>query len=80
MQHQFPEIFVAQKQADIQREIKHNALVHEAQKTNAPLPGWAANKMHDLSVWMMCTGERLHERYHRSNHLPHLHQSGSQVR
>ena len=80
MQHQFPELFVAHKQAELQREIEQNNLVREATRSSVTLQTWADNKMHDLSVWMICTGERLHERYHRSNHLPHLHQSGSQVR
>ena len=80
MQHPFPEIFVAQKHADTQREIGHNILVREAKKANARLPGWAANKMHDLSVWMMITGEQLHERYHAPTHLPHLHQGSTQAR
>ena len=80
MQHPLPEIFVAQKRADIQREIEHSKLIREAKQANAPLPGWAADKMHDLSVWMMCTGERLHERYHTSTHLPHMHQRSPQAR
>lgn len=80
MQHPFPEIFIAQKFADTQREIEHNQLIHEAKKSNAPLPGWVANKMHDLSVWMICTGERLHERYHTTTHLSHLHQGTTQAR
>jgi hypothetical protein len=79
MQHPFPEKFVEQKLADTQRELAHSKLVRQAKKTNAPLPDWAANKMHDLSVWMMCTGERLHERYH-STHLHHLHPGSTQAR
>jgi hypothetical protein len=78
MQHPFPEIFVAQKQADTQREIEHSKLVREAKYAISPLQGWAVNKMHDLSVWMMCTGERLHEHYHAQ--LPHLHQRSTQAR
>jgi hypothetical protein len=80
MQHQFPELFVAHKQADLQRELEQNILVRQAKGSNVFLRDWTANKMHDLSVWMMCTGERLHERYHTSNHLSHLHRSGSQAR
>lgn len=79
MQHPFPEKFIEQKLADTRREIEHIRLVHEAKKTNAPLQGWAANKMHDLSVWMICTGERMHERYH-TTHLRHLHQRSTQAR
>ena len=81
MQHPFPEIFIAQKHADTQREVKHNRLVIEAKNTNRHIQqGWVTNKMHDLSVWMMCTGERLHKRYHTPTHLPHLHQGSTQAR
>jgi hypothetical protein len=78
MQHPFPEIFVAQKQADTQREIEHSNLVRETKNANSPLQGWVANQMHDLSVWMICTGERLHEHYHAQ--LPNLHQKSTQAR
>lgn len=78
MQHPFPEIFVEQKIAETRREVERNILVQKTKTTNAPLQTWAINKMHDLSVWMMCTGERLHNRYHAQ--LPHLHQSSTQAR
>jgi hypothetical protein len=78
MRHPFPEVFMAQKQADVQREIEHNNLVREAKNANPPLQGWVATRMHDLSVWMMCTGERLHKHYH--SQLPHLHQGSTQAR
>ena len=80
MQHPFSEILVTHKQADIEREIDQIKLIREAEQANAPFPGWAANKMHDLSVWMILTGERLHERYHAPNHLHHLHQRSTQTR
>ena len=80
MQHPLPELYVAQKQADLQREIERNNLVREAIGFDKPLQGWAANKMHDLSVWMICTGQRLHERYHATTHLSHLHQGSPQAR
>ena len=76
MQHPLPELYVAQKQADLQREIEHNNLAREAKLVQQ---GWAANKMHDLSVWMICTGKRLHKRYHAPTHLPHLHQGSTQA-
>ena len=81
MQHPYPEKFIEQKLADTQRELEHNKLVREAKRTNAPLSGWAANRMHDLSVWMMCTGERLHERYHATHYqYQYLHQRSTQTR
>ena len=78
MQHPLPEVFIAQKQAELQREIEHSNLVREANNANIPIQGWVVTRMHDLSVWMMCTGERLHERYH--SQLPHLHQRSTQAR
>jgi hypothetical protein len=78
MQHPLPEVFIAQKQADLQREIEHSNLVRQANNANSPIQGWVANKMHDLSIWMMCTGERLHDHYHAQ--LPHLHQRSTQAR
>ena len=80
MQHPYPELYVKQKQADLQREIENIHLIREAKKSaNAPFKGWVANKMHDLSVWMICTGERLHERYH-TTHFQHLHPKSTQAR
>lgn len=78
--HQFPELFVAQKQAELEREIKHNNLLRESKSTYTPLQTWANNKMHDFSVWMICTGEKMHKRYHRASHLHQLHPRSSQAR
>jgi hypothetical protein len=78
MQHPFPEKFIEQKFADTRREVEHIQLIREAKKGYAPLAGWTTSKMHDLSVWMMCTGERLHKRYHAQ--APHLHQRSTQAR
>ena len=79
MHHALPELYMAQKQADLQREIKHNQLVREAKGNQNSLQAWTVNKMHDLSVWMICTGERLHERYH-TTHIQHLHRRSTQAR
>ena len=68
MQHQFSELLVAKKQADVQREIEHDKLVREAEQAGAHRQSFIANKLHALSIWMIRNGERLHERYHaRSN-------------
>lgn len=40
MQHPIPELFVAQRQADLQRETEHSNLVREAKtQTNIPKVG-----------------------------------------
>ena len=68
MHHALPELYIAQKQADLQREIKHNQLVREIKSVNAHHRAFIANQLHALSIWMIRKGERLHERYHaRSN-------------
>jgi hypothetical protein len=64
MHHAYPELYIAQKQADVQREIKHNQLVREAKSVNAHRQGFIANQLHALSIWMIRKGEQLHERYH----------------
>lgn len=79
MQHPFPEKYIEQKLTDTRREIERIRLVRETKRTNTPLQVWAVNKMHDLSVWMMCTGKRLHDRYH-TTHIQHLHQRSTQTR
>ena len=68
MQHQLPDFLVAQKQADVHREVEHDKLVREAEHARAYRQGFIANELHALSIWMIRYGERLHERYHaRSN-------------
>ena len=64
MRHALPELYIAQKQADVQREIKHNQLVREAKSVNAHCQGFIANELHALGIWMIHKGEQLHERYH----------------
>lgn len=64
MHHAIPELYIAQKRADVQREIKHNQLVREAKSANAHRQGFIANQLHALSIWMIRKGEQLHERYH----------------
>lgn len=72
MHHALPELYIAQKQADVQREIKHNQLVREAKSVNAHRQGFIAGKLHALGIWMIRKGEHLHERYRaRSNARSH---------
>ena len=79
MLHLDPELYVAQKVADTQREIEQIRLIRKAKGNNTSLQAWANNRMHDLSVWMICTGERLHERYHTTQ-IQHLPQRSTQAR
>jgi len=64
MYHSYPELYVAQKQADVQREIEHDRLVREAEKARSDRQGFIANELHALGIWMIRKGEQRHERYH----------------
>ena len=66
MFHQLPdvEIYVSEKLADIKLEVEQNNLVRETERANAPILSWVASQMHNLSVWMIQTGERLRKRHH----------------
>ena len=82
MQEQFPiiEIYVSEKMADIRREVEQENLVRTAESSPAKHPGWIINTMHNLSLWMILTGERLHKRYHTPAHLPHLQKGSTHIR
>ena len=82
MQEQFHiiEIYVSEKMADIRREVEQENLVRTAESAPIKHPGWIINTMHNLSIWMIRTGERLHTRYHTPAHLPHLHNGSTQIR
>ena len=68
MYNQIPEFYIAERQAELEREIQHDKLVREAENARAPHPDIVANVLHALSVWMIRKGERMHKRYHsRSN-------------
>ncbi len=69
MNHALPELYIAQKQADVQREIEHNKLVREAKSVHAHRQDLIANKLHALGIWMIRKGERLHERYHAQSNV-----------
>jgi Ni,Fe-hydrogenase I cytochrome b subunit len=69
MQHPIPELFMAQKQADIQRELEHDKLVREAKSTKNPIQGWIVEELHLLSLWMIITGERLHKHCHSTTNI-----------
>ena len=74
------EIYVTEKLADIRHEVEQRNYVRAIERANAHIPGWVANQMHNLSVWMIQTGERIHEHYHTPAQIPHLHQRSAQTR
>lgn len=82
MFYQLPdvEIYVTEKLADIKLEVEQNNFVRKTERANAPIPSWVASQMHDLSVWMIQTGESLHKRYHAPSHMPYLHPECPQPR
>ena len=69
------EILAEERRADFRREMEKYRLEREAQNTKPRKPKWLQHRMHDLSVWMMTTGERLHRRYHDTDPLPRWYQS-----
>jgi hypothetical protein len=70
MNNQLHEFLIAEKRADLERELEHNRLLHEAENARARRQGFIGNILHALSIWIIRVGERLHERYHVSAHLP----------
>lgn len=68
-QHPLPEFFIAERQAELERELEHNKLLYEAENARAYRQGFVGRMLHALSLWMMRNGERLHERYHVSANL-----------
>lgn len=58
------EIIMDERRADFRREIEQLRLQREALEANPRNSGWVGRRMHDLSIWMMTTGERMHRRYH----------------
>lgn len=70
MNNQLHEFLIAEKRADLERELAHNKLVHEAENAGAHRQGIVGKLLHALSLWMMRKGEQMHERHHVSGHLP----------
>ena len=69
------EILMEERRADFRREVEQLRLESEAINARPRKPNWVDRKVHDLSVWMVTTGERLHRRYHDPFPLPRWYQS-----
>ena len=69
------EVVMEERRADFRREMEQLMLEREAQSTNAHKPGWLQRRLHDFSMWMMSTGERMHRRYHDPAPIPRWYQS-----
>ena len=80
MQHWLPEKLVETRRADFRREIEQLNLVHEAENAYGARQSWVGQQLHDLGVWMMTTGERLHKRYHAPEPLPRCYQGATLAR
>lgn len=74
------EIYVTEKMADIRRDVEQRNLVYEVERANVHIPGWVADKIHSLSIWMIRTGENLHERLHAPANVSHIHHHSTQSR
>jgi hypothetical protein len=69
------EILMEERRADFGREMEQLRLEHEAINTKPRKPNWVDRRMHDLSVWMVTTGEHLHRKYHNPAPVPRWYQS-----
>jgi len=69
------EILVEEHCADFRREMEKYRLEREAQSTKARKPNWLDHRIHDLSIWMVATSERLYQRYHETDPIPRWYQS-----
>ena len=69
------EIIMEERRADFGREMEQLRLEREALNTRPHQPNWVDHRMHDLSMWMVTTGERLHRKYHNPVPVPRWYQS-----
>lgn len=69
------EILAEEERTDFRREMELFRLEREARSTKPRKQNWLEHRMHDLSIWMVTTGERLHRRYHDTESLPRWYQS-----
>jgi len=69
------EIIAEEERADFRREIEQIRLEREALSAKPRKQNWLGRRMHDLSVWMVTTGERMHGRYHETDPVPRWYQS-----
>jgi hypothetical protein len=69
------EILMEERRADFCREMEQLRLEREAQTTKPHKLNWLECRLHDLSMWMISTGERLHQRYHDPAPIPRWYQS-----
>jgi hypothetical protein len=69
------EITAEEERADFRREMEQLRLEREALSTKPRKPNWIEHRLHDLSVWMVTTGERLQQRYHDTDPIPRWYQS-----
>jgi hypothetical protein len=69
------EILMEERRADFRREMEQLRLEREAISTKPHKLNWLERRMHDFSMWMMYTGERMHRRYHDPAPRPRWYQS-----
>ena len=69
------EILMEERRADFSREMEQLRLEREATSTKPRKSNWLDHRMHDLSMWMVTTGERLHRKYHNPAPVPRWYQS-----
>ena len=80
MQNWLPEKLVETQRADFRREIVGLNLISEAEHAYDARQGWPKKLMHNMGVWMMNVGERLHNRNHTPAPLPRWYQGSTLAR
>lgn len=69
------EIIMEERRADFRREMEGIRLEREALLTRPQKLGWTKSRIHDFSMWLVATGERLHRQLHDPAPVPRCYQS-----
>jgi hypothetical protein len=69
------EILMEEQRADFRREMANLRLEREALSTRPHHPNVIERKVHELSLWMIATGERLNRHYNDPAPVPRWYQS-----
>jgi hypothetical protein len=74
------EFLLETRRADFRREVEQLNLIREAERKEEAHQNWMNKIVHDLGIWMMKTGERLHARHQAPAPLPRWHQGTTLAR
>lgn len=69
------DIIMEERRADFRREMEALRLEREALLTKPFRFGWMQRRVHDFSMLLVTTGERLHRQLHDPTPVPRYYQS-----